>query len=131
MDGVTILNTIEDAQYSFGWWKMSTIFAGCAAAALICVIVLIYYHKYMSDRGVALKMKAYKIALRSCLAALIILIGCTVGSCFFAHKMVCYDYQVLVGDEVNFNDFMERYEIIDKQGITYIVRNDAETYWKR
>lgn len=37
-----------------------------------------------------------------------------------------YEYQITIDDSVSFNEFMNKYEIIDKQGKIYTVRLKEE-----
>ena len=49
------------------------------------------------------------------------IIGCAV-SIDTTDKLSHVEYKVIVSDEVNFTDFMEKYEIIDQEGQIYTVK---------
>jgi hypothetical protein len=47
--------------------------------------------------------------------------------CLMSNKIVCgYKYQVLVDDTVSMQDFTAKYNILEQQGITYIVEEKEE-----
>lgn len=60
--------------------------------------------------------------IRNC--AIIILICIALfgaGVCAFAPREMISRYQVIVDDEVEFNDFINKYKIIDQDGLIYTV----------
>ena len=60
--------------------------------------------------------------IRSC--AIIILISVALfgaGAAIFAPREIITRYQVIIDDEVDFNDFMNNYKIIKQDGLIYTV----------
>lgn len=43
------------------------------------------------------------------------------GICIFAPKELTPRYQVIVEDDVSFNEFLDKYKIIDQNGLIYTV----------
>ena len=44
-----------------------------------------------------------------------------IGVCVFAPRELTPRYQVIVEDDVNFNEFLDKYKIIDQNGLIYTV----------
>lgn len=109
MDGVTILQTIEVAQYGWGWnwWAIIPIIA---AIALLIVSFITF-----DDGGGFL---GFFVGL---------LVVIAVDFCMDAKELPpTYQYQVLIEDNVNMNDFLDKYTIVEQQGITYIIEIKEE-----
>lgn len=60
--------------------------------------------------------------IRSCaITILISIILFGVGVCTFAPREMTPRYQVIIDDGVGFNDFVNKYKIIDQDGLIYTV----------
>lgn len=47
---------------------------------------------------------------------------CVLGSTVKTNEIADTKYQVIISEDVNFSEFMERYEILDQEGKIYTVR---------
>lgn len=108
MDGVTILQTIPQYKLSWGWGFPATIFSIISFAMLVAIIV----HFVRGDRTGAF------VFLIGLLSAGAITIGVARTS---GEKFTHNQYQVLIDKSVSITDFTEKYNVIEQQGITYIV----------
>lgn len=114
MNGITILNettlTLEPPARFIG--TMAIIFFG--VMFLLCIIGII---KSIQDRD------------RSCLIASLMgtLLSMLLGTIFvlrFDYKCnhPVTQYEAIISDEVNFNEFYQRYEIIEQRGKIYVIQ---------
>lgn len=93
MNGVTILNTIQGD----GWnYFFLALFVFCVVVFLIAAIC---------------KMDAFLLFLSAVIAVI----------CFILSTLVNTKYKVTISNEVKFNEFNEKYEIIRKDGKIYTV----------
>lgn len=116
MTGVEILaeNIITSTQYNFVW-NGFTIF--CYILSVYCIFLTIIFA--IGDD---------KTAFASVALAIILIVGGT-GIANYVGMEVVYDYteyKVIIDDTVNMNEFMEKYEILDRDGKIYIVREVIE-----
>ena len=60
--------------------------------------------------------------IRSCaITILISIILFGIGVCAFAPREMVPRYQVIINDEVRFNDFINKYKIVKQDGLIYTV----------
>jgi hypothetical protein len=108
MDGVMILQTFENVSRTWGisiWGLLLIILA------ILNVII-----------GIGIGINEDRIPFLQCVAAAMCL---TVGLIRFGTAVEVSEpntYQVLVDESVSMTEFNERYEILETQGKTYIVR---------
>ena len=108
MNGITILNTIERVETGWGWsiWGVILLIAG------IILSVMSFVADMNGDSYASLMI--FPIAI------------CIVGSLALfrtAKVTATYNtYEVTISDTVNFNEFQERYEIIDQRGQIYTIK---------
>ena len=120
MAGVTILDTIEQVSYSWAFTRLAMVFVFFALLVTVALLISVNYKRYMNRRG---EKSRTDPRFNGICAAL--LVTCLMGflfSCRFGEKHVAKTYQVLLEDDVIISEFREHYEILDEQGITYIVR---------
>ena len=109
MNGVEIFNTV----YEYGslinpdWVALFVLITGIIAIVGICTTSF--------DKA----QKVLKILVTISMACVI---GSAIGANIETNKIIGINYQVTISEEVKFNDFMEKYEIIDQKGKIYTVR---------
>lgn len=121
MDGVTILNTIEKVYYypSIENFLMVLKILGITAAIIYFGIAT-----YVIFIGLYCDNWAGHISL-VCIG---VVLACGLGySIAKSESQVAVYEQVLVTDSVSMEDFTEKYQIIEQQGITYLVLEKGES----
>lgn len=118
MNGVNVLNVETIYEVGYLWWLIP------AFAASGFVIGIIYAIAKWCDTGFC----GAELAL-----AFIITIGCGffgfIGTIISEHETDVVDhieYKVTVSDDVNFTEFMSKYEIVDQEGLIYTVKEREE-----
>ena len=116
MAGVEILaeNVITSIQYSYVW-NVATIFF--YVSAISCAILSILF-----------AIDGDLTVIASTLLSIALMIA-AIGIAYITGAEEVYDYteyKVIVDDTVNMNDFMEKYEILDRDGKIYIVKEVTE-----
>ena len=109
MEGVTILNTIEVMGSTWGFSIVGLIVAILTLFVLIGTILSI-----TKDGGSEIF-----------LSSLVVAIGIFISLMCFGTANEYFDYykyQVIIDDSVSLIEFMEKYEILDQEGLIYIVR---------
>ena len=117
MEGVRILaeNAVMLTQYNFVW-NVWTIFFYILAAIL--VVLALWTTGYKED-SVAI--------LTGISIAVSIFVGTCIANVAGTNEIFDYtEYKVIVDDTVNMNEFMSKYEILDRDGEIYIVREIVE-----
>ena len=109
MAGVEILNTI----YKYGELIHPLWFCIFFATSLVVAMVGACTIKH----DVAQRICVVFIAI-----TIISAIVCFIGALITTDEIVDTQYQVVVSDDVNFNEFQEKYEIIKQEGKIYTVR---------
>lgn len=103
MEGVTILNEfIYKGTILQPWFAIGI---SCSIGGIICLLIddiLGKWYKYVTV-----------------IAALICLFGICI--CVWAPREQIPRYQVIISDEVNFNNFNDCYKIIKQEGLIYTV----------
>ena len=121
MSGVTILNTMEHTRWAWGWTQWSWIALGVIVIALVTLWCITGYRRYL--KGLGETMPKFFTWKRWCI--FVALLGC-VGlflTCRFSAKEKYNTYQVLLDDSVSITEFRSAYEILEEQGITYVVQD--------
>lgn len=109
MDGVTVLNVIENPVYTFQWWVMPIILL---ILGIFFIVVIIALSIWMQDSG-GIPLVGITVLVFGVLISLS-------GSCMPTDY---YDtYEVTIEDTVSLKEFNEKYEIIDQHGQIYEVR---------
>lgn len=119
MDGVTILNEFEVVTKTVFSWESFWIGASLGAALAIVVILLVMASDFdWSSFGL---MCAIFIPIVSIAVALM-------AGFLIAPTPVEYEtrYEVSINEEVNMQEFMDKYEIIETRGSIYTVREKSE-----
>ena len=109
MEGVTILNTIEVMGSTWGFSIIGLIVAILSLFILISIIFSV-----IKDEGA-----------ESILLSLVAAVGIFISLMCFGTANEYFDYykyQVIIGDSVSLTEFMEKYEILDQEGLIYIVK---------
>lgn len=117
MNGVEILNTIPI--YNVAEWALGT-----AAFILIATPLAFLVYSIVQYEGFC------DVVLNTVCGFLVGLFITILFIAFTSETDIAYDknsvryyqYQVVVSDEVNFNEFMEKYEIIEQDGSIYTVQ---------
>jgi alpha/beta superfamily hydrolase len=113
MDGVTILQEIPQCTYTWGFDFKVLLFVILMIAALASFVI--------ADK--------LNMAGTSVVSLVVIAISVIAAFYFASVSKVVYEpshYQILIEDETAFNDVMEKYNIIEQQGITYIVEERTD-----
>ena len=109
MNGVEILNTI----YEYGSLISEVYAILFTGAALILAII----------GGLTTSYDAVqKILATLAMFAVIGMIVSFIGSLIDTEEIIGTKYQVVISEEVKFNEFVERYEIISQDGKIYTVK---------
>ena len=116
MTGVEILAT-EEVAVAFGFNDV----AFWITFAIIALFAFIYSVVAMIRYDVGFATVLFTIL---CMAA--VLFGCLFGTGLAEPIEYETRYKVTISDEVPMNEFLERYEIIDRDGKIYIVREVKE-----
>jgi adenine/guanine phosphoribosyltransferase-like PRPP-binding protein len=114
MNGVNILASAEVVtKYTFNWqafWISILI-----TISLLAFVGLMLY--LFENCG---------IGIIPCLAVMGLFFGIIIGGALGLNAGIpveyTTEYKVIISDEVNFNEFQEKYEIIDQDGRIYVVR---------
>lgn len=112
MDGVMILNTIETANYNWGWSNWYFLFL----LPLTLGIYFIYF--YWINR------RHSKVRFWRNLGIVLIIFSITIPFVKAATHTITYDttYQVLLDSNVEMETFRQNFEVLEQVGITYMVR---------
>jgi hypothetical protein len=117
MDGVTILQTIDVIDYVPRIGVASVIFF------LLFLGLFIGAMYYNCDCGMGYENTGYLLFSASIL--------CLIVSLFLTFylnpEITGQQYQVLIDDSVSMKEFTQHYQIIEQQGITYIVEEIEES----
>jgi hypothetical protein len=114
MTGVEILTTTEVATaYNFCWTAFWVIEIIAFLAGVGLTIYLWYENGYFEPLLLVL------IPIFICMGGLL---GCLIGVTFETPKEYETQYKVTISDEVNFNEFNEKYEVIEQDGKLYTIR---------
>ena len=117
MDGVTILQTITHITYNWHWTDWCTV---CAIVACVGIMGWLVCRSMRVNRSPRARIAA-KITV---LFIILTFIGVpsTIIAARLGEKVENKTYQVLLDDNVRISEFRTQYEILEEQGITYIVR---------
>lgn len=125
MEGINILNSYEAlVRTSWGWSAGRTymIIGSIIALILLCISV------YFDIKSVKTDLSVWTYILATAMAVCIVSPLATAISGTRHYRTY---YQVTVNEDVNFNDVMEKYEIIDQDGlILTLVDKSEEEYIK-
>lgn len=121
MDGVTILQIITNTTYNWHWTDWCTV---CAAIACAGIMGWFICHFVQSDLKANRDPRAAIAAKVAVVFIILTFIGIpsTMVAARFGEKVETKTYQVLLDDNVQISTFRAQYEILEEQGITYIVR---------
>ena len=112
MTGITILNTVEVA--AMGNIASGLIVSGFAGWTLFGVLFLV-----SSNNGNIF------FAWLSSICCLISMC-CMIAGLFSSPNFHHYEYEVLIDEEVNLIDFYEKYDIIEKKGEIYVIKERGD-----
>ena len=116
MTGVEILTTIEvGTAFAFCWAAFWGIFIG--AVVIGAIIATIHY---LSVRDECVFVALIPISFMG------LIFGALLGIGMGETTEYETQYKVTISDEVNFNEFVEKYEIIEQDGKIYTVRERVE-----
>ena len=118
MNGVNVLNVETIYEVGYSWWLIP------ALAAVGFVLGIINAIATWWDTGFDGAELAHVFELT---------IACGfvgfMGAIIFEHETDVVDhieYQVTVSDDVNFTEFMSKYEVVDQEGFIYTVKEREE-----
>lgn len=109
MNGVEVLNTI----YEYGSMMSPMWLIFFTTVAIIIAILGIITVSY---DNVQIILKILEIF------AIVGIIVCGIGLVIKNDEIVDTKYQVIISDDVNFGEFMKKYEILNQEGEIYTVR---------
>lgn len=112
MTGITILNTIEVA--ITGHIALGLIAGGFVGCVLFGLLLI-----FSSDND---NLFFTWLSGICCLISACCMVAGVVSSPKFHH----YEYEVLIDEEVNLVDFYEKYDIIEKKGEIYVIKEKEE-----
>lgn len=119
MDGVWIINARQEAVEISSLWVVLGILLGAIAGAMIVLIIYALLKWEISED------------VFSFLFVIIVSAGCFAGGVIADNNVECNArvetlYDVVVGDNVPFNEFIEQYEIIEQNGNIYTVKEKSK-----
>ena len=121
MDGVTILQTITHITYNWHWTDWCT-----ACAIVACIGIMGWLVGWLICRSMRVNRNPrVRIAAKITILFIILTffgIPGTIIAARLGEKVENKTYQVLLDDNVRISEFRTQYEILEEQGITYIVR---------
>lgn len=112
MDGITILNTYTSSNSS-----LFTLFSYALGLMLVIVSIMIIVVSIQDN-------EPHPFILFICFGFGLFFLRCGYASHRLPDQII--KYQITVDDSVSFNDFMERYEIIEQDGKIYTVIEKEE-----
>lgn len=112
MTGVTILNTIEVV--ITGNIALGLIVGGFVGCALFGILLIVSSY---NDNLFFTWLSGICCLISAC---------CIVAGGFSSPKFHHYEYEVLIDEEVNLVDFYEKYDIIEKKGEIYVIKEKEE-----
>ena len=114
MNGVEILaqSTIYETEYSY-WWLFALLALGFLAG--ITLAIVIWKRDGFNADGI-------KVLIAMTLSGFFLGLLFTDASEHETDTVDHIEYKVIVADDVNFADFMDKYEILDQEGKIYTVR---------
>ena len=107
MEGVDIVNIIQNYDYTWGFYGPAIILA--ILGAFLILVGVIYFSE---DGGMAIVSIAMGIVL---------LFAGVYGSAIAKEAPSDIHYQVIIDEDVNMKDFTKKYDIIEVQGEIYTV----------
>lgn len=112
MTGITILNTIEVA--ITGNIALGLGVGGFVGCVLFGVLLIVSSH----DNNLFFTWLSGIFCLIS--------VCCMIAGIFSSPKFHHYEYEVLIDEEVNLVDFYEKYDIIEKKGEIYVIKERGD-----
>ena len=120
MNGVEVLNKIPI--YAAAEWALYTMLFLLIAIPLAFIIYSIIQVVHGRHWSFIIENTAFSIFLGLFAATLFVVVADKTGISQDKNNVAYYKYQVVVSDEVNFNEFMEKYEIVEQNGSIYTVQ---------
>ena len=109
MEGITILNTIEVMASTWGFSIMGLI------VAIVTLFILIgTIFSLIKDW----RLEAFLLILLVISGVFVSLMCFNTANEYFDY----YKYQVIIDDSVSLTEFMEKYEILDQEGLIYTIK---------
>lgn len=117
MNGVEILNEIPI--YDIAEWALET---ACFIFISIPLAFLIYSIIQQYGIGYIFLNSFYGFFIGFFITILFIIFTSKADIAYDKNSVQYYQYQVVVSDEVKFNEFMEKYEILEQNGDIYTIQ---------
>lgn len=111
IDGITILQTFTETSYTWGWSWWLTI---PILVIVMCGTLMVFVATSQKPNGTIIWICFICIVLSG-----IISLGMAKNQTALPIE---YTYQVLLDENINMKEFAQRYEILEQQGITYIIK---------
>lgn len=116
MEGITIINTIPIYAVANAW--MVTVAMYCLLAALaIAIVAYIFAHLACNTTSAVL----VSISLALIIITLAFVVIYSLSDKTNTDVIEKYQYEVLIEDSVRFNDFNDKYKVVDNRGEIYII----------
>ena len=112
MEGIEVLNEIKDA--CIPTWYIITIII-----YLLIMILIGIFKKFKTIRGAAVYLVSLLIGY------LCILLIC----CILGKNNIYYRYEVTIDENINKEEFIDKYKIIDKRGKIYVIEEKQKSDW--
>lgn len=116
MEGITIINTLPIYAATNNW--MITVAISCIFAALVSSILAFFFSK-LAYHTTSIVLVFVTMAL-----VVITLVFCMIHALsdnINTDRIEKYQYEVLIEDSVRFNDFNDKYQVVDNRGEIYII----------
>ena len=116
MNGVKVLNTITEEIAVGKYWAFEPSF--WSWFGLGCLAILVFFACWSIWKAIDESDGTWLL-----LTLLVLLLALIPIFCVFEHNTMeeRISYQVIVDDDVHFNDFFEKYDLLDVEGIIYTV----------
>lgn len=116
MNGITIINTTDIYKY-VGFATYSMLFCAIGIFVLILTIFMII-------------SESNRAAITTFVTGILL---CVVGLCMglyrdnHANTFDYTEYDILIDDSISYNEFVDKYEVLDKDGNIYTVRERTQS----
>ena len=115
MDGVTVVNTIQGF-YGYGKGITAEVVIFSIFTVIFAIVSLFAFYRLITTQDFGTYGFLFMISFAMCVTAI-------AGALSLYHKKPIYGPQqvVIVDDDVDFNEFMNKYKIIKQEGQLYTI----------
>lgn len=116
MEGVSVINTIPIYAAANAW--MVTAALHCLLVALVIAVAAYIFTKLACDTTSTVLVITSMVLVITCFVFVAIY---SLSDNINTDVIEKYQYEVLIEDSVRFNDFNDKYEVVDNRGEIYVI----------